>query len=103
MLFNPHINKQATQVYFSKKNLKALTTVITFNGISVLTSPCQKRLGLVLDNKLSLNEHITQKINECNEIIGLMKRLSLIRSQKHLLTIYQNFVKNSSGLNRHNL
>ena len=75
MSFNPDINKQATEVYFSQRREKSLPPPIIFNN-NVLTSPCQKHLGLVLDSKLSFNDHVNQKINKFNKIIGLMKRLS---------------------------
>ena len=75
MSFNPDINKKAPEVYFSQRRKKSLPPPIIFNN-NVLTSPCQKHLGLVLDSKLSLNDHFNQKINKCNRIIGLIKRLS---------------------------
>ena len=65
---------------------------IIFNN-NVLTSPCQKQVGLVLDSKLSFNEHVNQKINKCNRILRLTKRLSLTLSRKQLLTIYKTFVR----------
>ena len=71
MHFNPDINKQATEVYFSQRREKSLAPPIIFNNNNVLSSPCQKHLGLLLDSKL-----VTQKINECNRIIRLMKKLS---------------------------
>ena len=75
MHFNPDINKQATEVYFSQRRQKSLAPPIIFNN-NVLSSPCQKHLGLLLDSKLGFSEHVTQKINECNRIIRLMKKLS---------------------------
>ena len=78
MSFNPDINNQATEVYFSQRREKSLITPIIFSNNIILTFPCQKRLGLVLDSKLSFNEHVNQKINKCNRIIGLLKRLSRI-------------------------
>ena len=93
MSFNPDINKQATEVYFSQRREKSLPPPIIFNNSNVLTSPCQKHLNLVLDSKLSFNEHVNQKINKCNRITGLMKRLSLILSRNQLLTIYKTFVR----------
>ena len=64
MSFNPDINKQATEVYFSQRRAKYFPPPITFNNNNnVMTSPCQKHLGLVLDSKLSFNEHVNQKIN----------------------------------------
>ena len=41
---------------------KSLPTLIIFNNNNV-TSPCQKHLGLVLDSKLSFNDHVNLKIN----------------------------------------
>ena len=46
-----------------------------------------------LDSKLDFNEHIDNKINKCNKIIGIMKRLSVILSRKSLLTISKSFVR----------
>ena len=92
MSFNPDINNQATEVYFSERREKSLITPIIFSNI-ILTFPCQKRLGLVLDSKLSFNEHVNQKINKCNRIIGLLKRLSRILQRDQLLTICKTFVR----------
>ena len=78
MTFNHDINKQAAEVYFSQRREKSLPQPIIFNSNSVLTSPCQKHLGLALDSKLNFSEHVNQKINKRNKIIGLMKRLSLV-------------------------
>ena len=93
MSFNPDINKQATEVYFSQRRAKSLPPPIIFNNNNVLTSPWQNHLGLVLDRELSFNEHVNQKINKCNRTLGLMKRLSLTLSRKQLLTIYKTFVR----------
>ena len=88
MSFNPDIDKQVTQ-----RSEKALPPPIFFNSNNVLTSPCQKHLGFVLDSKLSFNKHVNQKINKWNRILGPMKRLSLTLSRKQLLTIYKTFVR----------
>ena len=55
--------------------------------------PNNKHLGLVLDSRLDFNEHITNKINKCNKIIVIMKKLSLFLSRKTLLTIYKSFFR----------
>ena len=88
MLFNHDINRQATEIYFAQR-----PPPIIFNNNNVLTSRYQKHLCLVLDSKLSFNEHVNQKINKCNRIIGLMIKLSLILSRNQLLTIYKTFVR----------
>ena len=61
MFFNPGINKQATEVYFSQRREKSLAPSIIFNNNNVLSSPCQKHLDLLLDSKLSFSENVTQK------------------------------------------
>ena len=94
MLFNPDHNKQAVEILFSKKrHEKDNYPPLNFNDNKVQTAISQKHLGLVLDSKLDFNEHISNKINKCNKIIGIMKKLSLFLSRKTLLTIYKSFVR----------
>ena len=67
---------------------------LNFNDNKVQTAISQKHhLGQVSDSKLDFNEHISNKINKCNKIIGIMKKLSLFLSRKTLLTIYKSFVR----------
>ena len=101
MSFNPDIDKQATEVYFSQRRAKSLSPPIIFNHNNVLNCPCQKHL--VLDSKLSFNEHVNQKTNKCNRILGLMKRLSLNTIKKTITYNLKNICKISPGLCRHNV
>ena len=43
--------------------------------------------------KLDFNEHINNKISECNKITPVMKKISLTLSRKTLLTIYKSFIR----------
>ena len=63
MLFTPSINKQATELYFSRKREKTFPQPITFNNGNVWLCllPVKKRFDLVLDTQLSFNEHVSQK------------------------------------------
>ena len=74
MLFNPDTNKETIEILFSKKREKDNYPPLTFNGNNVQTAISQKHLGLVLDSKLDFNEHISNKINKCNKMIGIMKK-----------------------------
>ena len=103
MMFNPDINKQATEVYFSQRRAKSLPPRIIFNNNNVLTSSCQKHLVLVLDSKLGFNEHVNQKMNKCNIILGLMQRLFLNTIKETSAYNLQIICKISSGQCRHNL
>ena len=93
MLFNPGPN------LFLKKREKGnypplfLIAHNFFNSHNAQTAISQKHLGLVLGSKLDFNEHISNKINKCNEIIGIMKKISLFLSRETLLTILKSFVR----------
>ena len=86
-------NKQVVEILFSKKHEKDNYPPLNFNGDKVQTAISQKHLGLFIDSKLDFNEHICNKINQCNKIIGIMKKSSLFLSRKTLLTIYKSFVR----------
>ena len=91
MLFNPDPNKQAVEITFSKKqDEKGNYPPLNFNGNKFQTAVSQKHLDLVLDFKLDFNEHISNKINKCNKIIVIMKKLSLFLLRKILQT-YKSF------------
>ena len=93
MLFNPDPSKQAIEICFSHKSENKNYPSLMFNDTKVQLATNQKHLGLILDSRLDFNEHIDYKINKCNKIIGILKRLSLTLSRKSLLTIYKSFVR----------
>ena len=93
MQFNPDPNKQANEVYFSKKITSHDILPIKFNNNPVQLCNSQKHLGLILDKQLNFNEHIDKKIKVCNKLIGSIKCLSSILPRKSLLTIYKSFVR----------
>ena len=62
MSFNPDPSKQAQEVLFSNEVAKTNHPNIIFNGNMVQKSANQKHLGLILDEKLTFNDHITSKV-----------------------------------------
>ena len=54
MSFYPDPTKQAEQVIFSSKSIKALHPSIYFNNSAIVTVPHHKHIGLVLDGSLTL-------------------------------------------------
>ena len=60
------------------------------NDAKVQFATSHKHLVLILNSRHDFIEHIDNKINKCNKIIGLMKRRSLAPSRNILLTIYSN-------------
>ena len=93
MSSNPNPNKQATEVLFSHKVNSDGHPKLNFNGNQVPQCSSQKHLGLLLDNKIDFNKHLEEKINKCNKIIGMMKKLFTSVSKQSLLTIYKSFVR----------
>ena len=71
MQFNPDRNKQAQELYFSRKagNQKSLDLI--FNKSNVASSHSVKHLGMLLDSRLNFNEHVQCKTNKCYKTIGL--------------------------------
>ena len=58
MQFNPDPNKQAQEVYPSKKNQSNENSLsVTFNNAKVVTCSTHKHLDILLEKRLSFNEH----------------------------------------------
>ena len=87
--FNPDPNKQANEVYFSRKSNAGVYLPVDLNNSSVQS---HKHLEIVLDKHLNFREHIAKKIKICNKLIGTIKHLSFHLPRKSLLTIYKSFV-----------
>ena len=93
MHINPDPKKQAIEVCFPRKIVSNNPSQPSFSQSQVKISESHKHLGLILDTKLKFNEHLEDKINKCNRIIGSIKKLSLILPRASLLTIYKAFVR----------
>ena len=78
MSFNPDPSKQAQEVLFSNKVTKANHPNIIFNSNTVQKSANQKHLGLILDEKLTFNDHITSKRTSVNKSISTLRKLIFI-------------------------
>ena len=66
MIFNSDINKQAQDVTFFLETSEVKWSSLTFNGTYVTQSKIQKHLGMFLDSKLDLKEHIKNVLNKQN-------------------------------------
>ena len=95
MSFNPDITKQAQEVIFSRKSNKSFHPDLFFNNSVVQRTSAQKHLGILLDEKLSFNQHLKDKIAKANKIINVLWKLSKYLSKSCLLTIYKSFINNS--------
>lgn len=93
MSFNPDPNKQAVELYFSKKKNHDNIPDISFNNTVITRCDSHKHLGLVLDPKLTFDVHIREKFLKANKGIGIIHRLRNYLPRKSLLTIYVAFVR----------
>ena len=94
MQFNPNPNKHANEVIFSRKSTNNLSyPPVRFNNNDIVKCPDQKHFGMALDSKLNFDSQINQKIKKCNELIGLIRRLSVNLPRSALLTIHKSFIR----------
>ena len=93
MSFKPDPSKQAQEVLYSNKATKTDYPSVIFNGNIVQNSANQKHLGLILDKKLTFNDHIASKLTTVKKLtINLRKNYRYI-SRNSLVTIYKSFVR----------
>ncbi len=92
MQFNPDINKQATEVCFSNKRVSN-ALALQFNDNVVNSVVYHKHLGLILDDKLSFEYHVNEKITKANHGIAIIKSLFMHVPRKSLINIYKSFVR----------
>ena len=93
MSFNPDISKQAQEVTFSRKAVKASHPAVCFNDIPLACCSTHKHLGMYLDKKLDSGHHITEKITKANKGIGVIKKLRGVLPPRALITIYKCFIR----------
>ena len=93
MSFNLGPSKQAQEVLFSKNVTKTNHPNIIFNGNTVQKSANQKHLGLILDEKLTFNDHITSKLTTVNKLTSTLRKLYHYMPRDSLVTIYKSFIR----------
>ena len=93
MTFNPNRSKQAQEIIFSRKLKKATHPPLLFNNNNVSQVNFQTHLGVILDVKLTFEEHLKNVFNKTNKTIGLLKKLSNLLPRQALVTIYKAFIR----------
>ena len=85
--FNPDSNKQVQEFFFSRKTKKLLHPSLVFDNANVTQSIYQKHLDMILDSKLTFENHINVVT------IGLLHKLQNLLPRTVLITIYKAFVR----------
>ena len=71
MSFNPDPTKQAEQVTFSPKSIKAVDLPIYLNNSAIVTVSHHKHIGLVLDESLTFAVHVKEVVIKARRGIGI--------------------------------
>ena len=89
MNFNSDATKQAQEVIFSRKTKKLPHPPLVFNNTNVTQSIYQKHLGIILDSKLTFENHINIVATKINKNIGLLSKLQNLLPRTALIKIYK--------------
>ena len=92
-LFNPDASKQAQEIVFSRKANASNQETVYFNNVPVTRENIQKHLGLFLDSKLSLLDHINETIKKATKGVNAIRKMNLLLPCTSLLAIYKSFVR----------
>ena len=60
-----------------------------FNNTNITRSIYQKLLGIILDSKLTFENHINMVPTKINNTIGLLRKLQNLLPRDALITIYK--------------
>ena len=75
MNFTQDPTKQAQEVIFSRKAKKLSHPFLVFSNAKVTQSICQKPLVIILNSKLSFENHLKMVTTKINKTIGLLRQL----------------------------
>ena len=93
MNFNPDPTKQAQEIIFSREKTVSIHSLVYFNKNPVNSTATHKHLGMILDSKLSYENHLQSVFSTINKIIGLLRKFQPTLPRKFLVTIYKSFIR----------
>ena len=73
--FNPDRSKQAEEVIFSWISKRSTHPPLVFNNNNVSQTFSQKQLGVILNFKLTFEEHLNNVLAKVNKAVGLLHKL----------------------------
>ena len=86
-------SKQAQQVSFSKKTKKVNHSPIISKNIAVILTTFRKHLGVILDSRLTFDNHLNNIQSKNNKAIRLLCNLQNTLPRPALITIYKVFIR----------
>ena len=87
MSFNPDPSKQAQEIIFSRKSKRSTHPPLIFNNNNFSQTYSQKHLGVILDFKLTFEEHLNNVLAKLNKAVGLLRKLRSLLARTTLIAI----------------
>ena len=91
--FNQDPTKKPQEVNSSRKTKKLPHPPLVFNDTNVTQSIYQKHLGIILDFKLTFENHTNMVTTKINKTIRLLRKLQDLLPRTALITTYKAFVR----------
>ena len=86
MNFNTDPTKQAQEVIFSCKTRKLPHPSLVFNNAKVTQSIYRKHLGIMLDSKVTFENHLKMVTTKINKTVELLRKLQNLLPRTALMT-----------------
>ena len=90
--FNADRSKHAQEVIFSRKSKRSTNPPLVFNNKNVSQTYSQKHLGVILDFRLTSEEHLSNILDKVNKAVGLLRILRNVLTRTTVITIYKAFI-----------
>ena len=75
MSFNPDPSKQAQEIVFNRKSKRPTHPPLVFNNNKVSQSFSQKHVGVILDFKLTFEDHLNNVLAKVSKAVSLLRKL----------------------------
>ena len=92
MSFNPDLSKQSQEVIFSQILERVPHPPLVFNNADVSQCKSQKHLGIILDSKLTFEDHYKTALSKTNRTTRLLRKLQNLLPREALMTIYKELI-----------
>lgn len=63
------------------------------NGTIMDRAESEKDIGVIIDNKLSFDQHISEKVNKANSVMGVIKRSFTCMDRTTFKLLYTSLVR----------
>ena len=91
--FYPYPTKQVQEIIFSRKKTVSVHPLVYFNKTPVNSKVTHKHNGIILDSKLSCDNHLQSVSSSANKTIGVFRKFQPTLPRKPLVIIYKSFIR----------